>query len=206
MFIGIDFDNTIACYDELFAVAAADHGHVPPGTASTKSQVKQAVLRNPDGERHWMTLQGEVYGARMAGASMMPGLGDFLTACKERGVPVAIISHKTIYGHHDPRRVNLRDAARGWMHDQGFFDGDGFGIDERHLYFESTREEKVHRIGRVGCTHFIDDLPEVFEEPGFPDGLDAILYDPAGSLSPPAGVRSSADWRSIQNMVFGGDD
>ena len=35
------------------------------------------------------------------------------------------------------------------------------------MFFELTKEAKVARIGGLGCTHFIDDLPEFLREPGW---------------------------------------
>jgi len=70
------------------------------------------------------------------------------------------VSHKTEYGHFDPARVNLRDAALSWMRQQGFFRQDGFGLPIENVRFAATRSEKIEQIARLGFTHFIDDLPE----------------------------------------------
>ena len=51
------------------------------------------------------------------------------------------------------------------MEQQGFFDPKGLNLKRENVYFESTREEKVARIGFLKCTHFIDDLEETFDEP-----------------------------------------
>ena len=63
--------------------------------------------------------------------------------------------------------MNLRDAARGWLQTSGMLGT--HGVPEEHLYFESTRAEKIARIIQLRCTHFIDDLEEVFNDPAFPD-------------------------------------
>ena len=47
--IGIDFDNTIACYDRLFAGLAAEIGVV----AKAKQAVRDAVRMLPEGETRW---------------------------------------------------------------------------------------------------------------------------------------------------------
>jgi hypothetical protein len=43
------------------------------------------------------------------------------------------------------------------------------------VYFEGTRTEKIARIVALGCTHFIDDLEEVFDDPAFPSGVERLL-------------------------------
>jgi hypothetical protein len=44
------------------------------------------------------------------------------------------------------------------------------------VLFESTRAEKIERIARLGCTHFIDDLPEVLDDPNIPPGVAKVLF------------------------------
>ena len=65
-----------------------------------------------------------------------------------------------------PSRVNLRQAALGWMTAQGFFGTSGFAVPAENVFFESTRAEKLARIAALGCTHFIDDLEEVLDRSG----------------------------------------
>ena len=64
---------------------------------------------------------------------------------------------------------------------QGFFNR--LGLAEDRVFFEDTREAKVGRIGDARCTHFIDDLEEVFLTPGFPDDVRRILFDREGAPS-----------------------
>ena len=53
-------------------------------------------------------------------------------------------------------------AALGFMRKYGFFDEDILNLSVDSVYFEMTREEKVKRIESLQCTHFIDDLEEIF--------------------------------------------
>lgn len=179
--IGIDFDNTIAGYDHVFAEAAVELGLGLAPAGAGKAGVRDALRRLPDGESRWMRLQGQVYGRFMERARLIDGVGDFLRRCRSQGMPVAIVSHKTQYGHFDEARVDLRDAARRWMTAQGFFDPDGFGLDPTQVFFEPTRASKIARIAALGCTVFIDDLPEVLDDPDFPVVTERHLYRPIGA-------------------------
>jgi hypothetical protein len=38
--IGIDFDNTIVCYDEVFGRVAVEQGLVPPHAATSKTAIR----------------------------------------------------------------------------------------------------------------------------------------------------------------------
>ena len=47
--------------------------------------------------------------------------------------------------------------------------------------FENTKKEKVERIMKQSCTHFIDDLPEILEELG---GNIKEVYNPMDKECP----------------------
>ncbi|HYM30221.1 MAG TPA: hypothetical protein VEU47_02905 [Candidatus Cybelea sp.] len=201
MLIGIDFDNTIAGYDRLFARLAVDLGLLPNAPEGGKKAVRDAVRsRHPEGDLAWQRLQAIAYGERMQEAELIAGVGAFLTACRERRIPVRIVSHKTRHAACDPWRVDLRSAALAWMRQQGFFDR--FGLAPEHVFFESSRHDKVARIRNLRCTHFIDDLEEVFAEPGFPAEVEAILFDPAKSATS-SRAATLAHWHDIEEHVLG---
>ena len=203
MLVGLDFDNTIAGYDSVFAEAAIEEGLLAPGDAATKMGVRTKLFERLDGERDWMRLQGKVYGAYMSKAELIEGVGPFLNGCRNAGIPVRIVSHKTQFGHFDPDRVNLRDAAMRWMSDQGFFGPTGYGLSEDMIFFESTRSDKVRRIEAIGCTHFVDDLIEVFEEPDFPVTTKRYLYVGSGGPAPKGDFETFSHWRELTRELFG---
>jgi len=61
MRIGIDFDNTIACYDGVFHAAALERGLIPADIGRDKNSVRDHLNgagRNDD----FTELQGYVYG------------------------------------------------------------------------------------------------------------------------------------------------
>lgn len=203
MLIGLDFDNTLAGYDKVFSEAARAHGYIDSSSTLSKLEVRTRVRKLSDGETKWMALQGEVYGKRMRHAELMPGASDFLTTCRTKNARVVIVSHKTEFGHHDADRVNLRNAARNWMYAHGFFDEMGFALTADAVYFESTRADKVARIAGLKCSHFVDDLEEVFAEPGFPENTTRILYDPTGRADVSAPIDRHSNWKSIEHAIFG---
>jgi hypothetical protein len=200
MHIGLDFDNTIIRYDDVFVAAAKERGLIPDGFEGSKQQVRDAIRLIEDGETSWQKLQGYVYGEGIGGASLFDGLGAFLRRAHANGDTVSIVSHKTEYGHYDPLRVNLRDAALGWMEAQGFFDPEGFGLSNENVHFGATREEKLAGIRASGVEVFIDDLEEVLDEPDFPAGVRKILFSqhPVSGKSYPV----YATWSEITEAMF----
>ena len=71
--IGIDFDNTIITYDDVFRAAATASGLIAPGFSGNKQAVRDAIRLLPDGELAWQHLQGRVYGKGIGGAAMVRG-------------------------------------------------------------------------------------------------------------------------------------
>ena len=204
MRIGIDFDNTIAGYDHVFAQAAADAGLLADGVATNKKEVRAALRKLTDGEISWQRLQGEVYGARMSEAKLIEGVASFFVGCHDVGLDVFIISHKTNHNRFDPEQVNLRIAATLWMETHQFFDEDGLAVPRKNLYFEETRADKIARIADLRCTHFIDDLEEVFREAAFPNTVTRYLFSPDTVPLPQGPFRAFSCWHDIESEILSG--
>jgi hypothetical protein len=174
--LGIDFDNTIVCYDEVFHRVALEQGLIPASLPVSKSSVRDH-LRAIGKEDAWTEMQGEVYGRRMIDALAFPGVLDCVRRLVQRGASVFIISHKTRHPYRGAR-YDLHEAALAWMDSNGLFDPNRIGLSRGHVFLELTKEAKLQRIGDLGCTHFLDDLPELLAEPGFPRGVRRFLFDP----------------------------
>jgi hypothetical protein len=200
--IGLDFDNTIISYDEVFVAAAVERGLVPRGFRGNKQAVRDSIRALPDGELDWQRLQGHVYGKGIVGARAFAGLDSFLHRARVAGAHVRIISHKTEFGHFDPDRVNLRSAAMTWMEAQGFFSADGYGLERADVHFATTRAEKLAQISAAECDLFVDDLEEVLSDPAFPVGVTRILLS---EWADPAALpyRVCRSWAAIEQAVFG---
>jgi hypothetical protein len=200
--IGTDFDNTIVSYDELMYRAAVDRGLIADDGDRRKRSVRDRVRQLPDGEIEWQKLQALAYGPLMRDAQLVDGVEEFMRRCRDAGIAIAIVSHKTEFANYDETRTNLRTAALDWMAAHRFFEPGGLDLDRGGVFFESTRAEKISRIDAIGCTHFIDDLEEVFLEPSFPPDVQKILYAPHLSASSAAGATVMRSWRDLCDHVF----
>lgn len=198
--IGIDFDNTIACYDGVFRRVALEHGLVPADIGSSKNAVRDYL--NSSGRKDEFTeLQGYVYGVRMELATLYPGVRDFIATARARGHALVVVSHKTRHPLLGPKH-DLHAAARGFLEAQGLV-GDAM-IPASAVHFELTKEEKVARAARLGMDVFIDDLPEILAMAGFPAGMRAILFDPERQHhEPSAAFEHCTDWASINRLLNG---
>jgi hypothetical protein len=198
MIIGVDFDNTIVCYNELFHKVAVEQGLIPVQVPASKEAVRD-YLRECGQEDDWTEMQGYVYGARMDEAAPFPGVIEFFALCRRNGIKVFIISHKTRYPYRGPR-YDLHQAAQNWLEIQGFRDPQRLGLTSEQIYFELTRQEKIDRIVGVGCSHFIDDLPEFLAEASFPRGVERILFDPNNRYLDIQDFQRKSSWREIVEM------
>ena len=193
MLIGVDFDNTIVCYDELFHREAVLRDLIPPETPRIKGAVRNC-LRQTKRERSWTELQGHVYGTVIDDAPPFPGVIDFFTECKQRDIDLCIISHRsrTPYLGED---IDLHLAANRWLQKQNI---------ELDIFLEVTKEAKFQRIARQRCNYFIDDLAEFLLDEQFPLGVERILFDPHISQPSLTKIRRADSWSEITNIVSRG--
>jgi len=198
LIIGIDFDNTIACYDNVFCSVASTLGLIKNDEVLSKKDVKKSILSQSDGDVIWQKLQGQVYGKYMHCASIFPGFIEFLRLCKVREHRVIIISHKTEYGHFDNEKISLRDVAMKWLQENGLIEKNSLSLNRDEIYFESTRESKIKLIGELGCDYFVDDLAEVLNDFSFPDEVKKILFSPVGGDGD-----TNNSWRKITKKILG---
>ncbi len=199
MLLGIDLDNTLISYDTLFQTVAREFGI--SGAPEGKQGLRDFLRAQPGGEDLWQRIQAAVYGPRLGEAVPMPGALEALRRCRERRARAVIVSHKTRFAAKDQTGTDLRTAALAWLEAKGFL-GQETGISAAEVFFTDTREEKVERLAACGCTHCIDDLPEVFREPAFPASCLPVLIAPDA----PAGVQRPLvwcrTWQDIEQSVL----
>lgn len=196
---GVDFDNTIVTCDPLFRASAGRLGIRVPSEHTTKTGLRNYVRSLPGGEIYWQKIQADVYGPGMKNARLTDGFSAFVERCRKRTIPVFIVSHKTETAAQNPE-INLRACALSWMEAAGFFDR--FGFSRSHIFFESTRQDKILRIAELGCTHFVDDLPEVLTHSDFPGDTVRILFSPGPRSGTPAGIMACSSWQTVSNLLF----
>ena len=198
MILGLDFDNTLICYDELFYQVAVDKGLVPLDLSKTKNTVRD-YLRQLGKEDDWILLQGEVYGGRIQEATAFDGMQEALKKIAAQGDTMFLISHKTRTPYKG-QQYDLHQAAIGWLDSHAFFDVEGLGWQGNQVFFELTKEEKVQRIVQLGCTHYIDDLPEILEM--LPDTIQKILFAPHKIGAIPKEWERLDEWSLLPELLF----
>jgi hypothetical protein len=133
----------------------------------------------------------------MAYAEPFKGCIETLQGFKSAGFHMCIVSHRSRHPYAGPA-YDLHAFARQWVQDhlvkRGLFHtGD--------VYFNETREEKVAVIAGLGCTVFLDDLPEVFKEPGFPKATCPVLFGPQKNSSHDHLYGVISDWQEFPAVI-----
>ncbi len=202
MRIGIDFDNTIACYEQVFRDVATSKRLLLPSFERSKQDVRDAIRLLPDGESRWTELQADVYGPMIKNAVPFDGVKSFIKTAHRQAHEIVIISHKTTFAAARPKGTNLRKAALQWLKQQGFFEPQ-MGLTQDDVHFSNTRVEKCKKIDAAGVSVFIDDLVELFAEPTFPSTVKKCLFNaqPSDALLS-AEVNAFETWHDLKTELL----
>ena len=160
--LGLDFDNTLISYDEIFYKVALERNLISENCPHEKKIIRDLLIKQ-NKEKQFTLLQGEVYGNRILEARPADGVIKALLNLKNAiNVDLYIISHKTKFPIKGPK-YDLHDAAMRWLDRNGFFDFSGPNLKKENVYMEENKINKINRIDQLCCTHYIDDLPEILE-------------------------------------------
>ena len=107
--LGLDFDNTLVRYDNLFHSLAVEKSLIDKSMAADKIRIRN-YLREQGRDDDFTLLQGEVYGLRILDANPAEGMLNTLVNLKSMGIPMVLVSHKTRFPYKGPQ-YNLHQAA-----------------------------------------------------------------------------------------------
>lgn len=195
MRLGIDLDNTIINYDQLFALLAREQKLLPPQIRLTKQAIRD-YLRAQNREDRWTELQGIAYGSRIHDAVPFEGFEKFLSRCNAARVEWWIISHRTRWPYLGVP-VDLHQAARQWLLGRGFLSE----AEPDRLQLEVSRDAKLRCIREKQCDTFIDDLPELLCDPMFPENVRRILFDPGNHNPVRAEYERASSWTEVAVLL-----
>jgi len=196
--VGIDLDNTLARYDEVFVRLAQDQGLKVPDTAD-KATVRR-ILCAQGLESVWTELQGRAYGRQMGLARPFPGALELLRVGAALGIEWVIVSHRSLRPLAGAA-FDLHEAARAWLHDHrilGLLSGGSSGV-----FIETTRESKLDRVATLDLDVFVDDLSSVLLDPRFPDRVRRVHFAPSPWPCEHDPLRCVASWYELATYLEG---
>lgn len=196
MLIGLDFDNTIVCYDHAILRLAEELLELPESIPRTKRCVRD-YLRNADREDEWTAFQGELYGPGMKYAKPFPFAIKSMKSLAAHGYRLSIISHRSMRPYAGPSydlHAFANQWIKMWLHPEGLFLDDQFS-------FHETFTDKILAISRARCSAFLDDLPEVFEHTAFPKETVALHFSPGGFVRNLGGAKIVKTWNDLFPII-----
>jgi len=196
MIIGLDFDNTIVCYDNAIAILAEQQFDLPRDLPRTKLGIRD-FLRANGREQDWTRFQGELYGPGMTHAEPFEHALDVIRELAALGHRLSVISHRTRFPYLGERH-DLHGFAAAWL-------GDRIPAVFESVTFHESKPEKIATIALAGCELFLDDLPEILSDPAFPRSTAGVLFSPHGETGAWRGARVSS-WRDLAIVVKSGVD
>ena len=197
MRIGIDFDNTIVCYDETVQRASLILKGVPIGATNSKDGLKEFLIQEGR-EEDWTEFQGYLYGPGLSFARPFTGFLQTLQELKREGCEVFVVSHKTRTPYAGAM-YDLHAYANKWIKDN--ISSRSLGIDDSNTYLELTKEAKVERIKTLELDCFIDDLVPIVRMIKEKTDTRPILFDPNGIHDDAEGVVKMASWLDLCSLL-----
>ena len=195
--LGLDFDNTLVSYDKLFHQLALEKGLIDLTVPASKASIRDH-LRSRNLDNEFTLLQGEVYGLRILEAEPAEGVLASLREMSDRGIQMAIISHKTVTPYAGPKYA-LRDAATSWLTKHKFFEKGGPNMNSKNVFFEETKQGKIDRIKALNCTHYVDDLEEIVKM--IEHFTTAILYQPSPQINTSKRYNVMRHWKELSQII-----
>lgn len=198
MHIGLDFDNTIVCYDKAIALLAEELFTLPEDVARTKLGLREH-LRGTGRESEWTAFQGQLYGPGMRYAQPFEDAVTTMQKLSAAGHTLTIVSHRSRRPYAGPQ-YDLHEAAMLWI--EGHLQtSDLFKDDTQKAYFMETKEEKIAMITNLGCEVFLDDLPEVIGHPRFPRSTLGLLFKPDAIENEGSAGSAISSWSNLIDEI-----
>jgi len=197
--IGIDLDNTIISYDRAFQIAAVEQRLVSDDHILDKKALREEVREGLDGELAWQKLQGYVYGKGINKAVLFPGVYRFLWRCQQCNIEVEVVSHKTEFGHFDPEKIPLREAATHFLSTNGLLDEKNPFI--KKITYKDDRDAKINYIQQNNFDWFIDDLEEILSAPEL-EQQKGVLFKSKFSSVTNANKIIAQTWEEISQIIL----
>ena len=169
MIVGIDIDNTIINYDNVFKRNAKKLQIKLKKKNNIKREFKENII-STKGPKAWTSFQGKVYGSQLNSASLYPGFLRFYKYLQNNNFKVYFVSHKTIYPILG-KKINLRNKTKKFLKNKVK------NLNSEIIFCDSI-EKKIEQIKKKNCDIFIDDLEKILNF--IPNSIYKIHFNAKG--------------------------
>ena len=172
---GFDLDNTLIDYSVAVQKYCLNEGL---NECKTLDSLRSLLRRSDTTGRLWQLAQGWLYTDGLLYARSGHGAVELCEFLRNSNFELMIVSHKTTHTPDFCGQKPLREIATKWINNSDLAD---YFLGNEQIYYEATRASKVERIQKLKFNYFVDDLVEVFQEPGFPQDVSSFLLSGTGS-------------------------
>ena len=172
---GFDLDNTLIDYSNAVQEYCSNEGL---DVCKTLDSLRILLGESDKTGRLWQLAQGWLYTDGLSYARAGQGAVELCEFLKNSNIELMIVSHKTTHTPDFCGQKPLREIATKWINSSELAD---YFLGNEQIYYEATRTLKVERIQKLKFNYFVDDLVEVFQEPGFPQDVNSFLLSGTGS-------------------------
>ena len=194
--LGLDFDNTIVNYGNLFGNLAFSKKLITSKILKDKESVKNFMILKGK-EEDWTKLQGEVYGKEILKAKPYAFFKKSLSGIDSDKVNKLIISHKTLYPIKG-KKYNLHNTATKWLIKNNIYNKYKY-FQKENIFFEETFKKKINRIKKMQCDIYVDDLKSVLME--LPKSINKILFDPYFIETKSTNYKIIRSWNELKSHL-----
>lgn len=199
MRIGIDFDNTIVNYHNLFHEIALRERLIDSTVGKSKVEVRDH-LNSLKKEDEFTALQGKIYGKYITSAKVFDGFSDFLDAHRAKNYELFIVSHKSQFPLLG-EQYDLHAAAKNFLEKNKII-GQG-KIPTQNVYFLETLNLKIQTAIELNLDLFIDDLLEVVKNKRLTSNTNTIWFNPLHKTNPKQGIDFFTNWNELAKRLKG---
>jgi phosphoserine phosphatase len=194
--IGFDLDHTLIDYSDSINFLAEQQGF----QAKSKEEAKHHYESNKLGDLGWQDFQSALYTDGLRFARLNPGADVLIRRAAAHGTEVFIVSHKTEYANRGSQRTSLRTVASSFLELHGLSPG---LVGTENVRYAEDRPTKVSIIRELSLDLFVDDLPEVLENPWIPSNTLKVLYDP-GNVHTGSSLFRVCEFSELESFIFDG--
>jgi len=167
---GFDLDNTLVDYSKSCATYCIKNG-IP--IMHTIGELRSYLKPEKVDTENWTMAQAWLYTEGIEFATISDGAIEFIDELSDNGWKLSIHSHKTqnipLKFGGTPLRINFINWFNNSPLEQHFQIGN-------NLFFYDSLIEKLEGISNSNLSHYVDDLPKVFESSSYPRRLKSFLF------------------------------
>ena len=171
---GFDLDNTLIDYSVAVQKYCLNEGL---DECKTLDGLRILLRESDKTGRLWQLAQGWLYTDGLSYARSGHGAVELCEFLRNSNFELMIVSHKTTHTPDFCGKKPLREIATNWINSSNLAD---YFLGNEQIYYEATRALKVERIQKLNFNYFVDDLMEVFQDPGFPQDVSSFLLSGTG--------------------------